>query len=107
MEGSLVYVMGPSGAGKDSVLGRARVLLPPKAPVVFAHRYITRPADIGGENHVAVTRAEFAMRRAYGVGRFPASRPRSNLRSVPWIRRSMLSAWASQMKAAPTAAYST
>lgn len=67
MEGSLVYVMGPSGAGKDSVLGRARVLLPPEAPVVFAHRYITRPADIGGENHVAVTRAEFAMRRAYGL----------------------------------------
>ena len=67
MEGSLVYVMGPSGAGKDSVLGRARALLPPDAPVVFAHRYITRPADTGGENHVAVTRAEFAMRRAHGL----------------------------------------
>jgi ribose 1,5-bisphosphokinase len=67
MEGSLVYVMGPSGAGKDSILGRARALLPPDAPVVFAHRYITRPADSGGENHIAVTRAEFAMRRAYGL----------------------------------------
>ena len=67
MEGSLVYVMGPSGAGKDSVLARARALLPPDAPVVFAHRYITRPADTGGENHVAVTRAEFAMRRAHGL----------------------------------------
>lgn len=67
MEGSLIYVMGPSGAGKDSVLVRARTLLAPEAPVVFAHRYITRPADTGGENHVAVTRAEFAMRRAYGL----------------------------------------
>jgi ribose 1,5-bisphosphokinase len=67
MEGSLVYVMGPSGAGKDSVLNRARTLLPPEAPVAFAHRYITRPADIGGENHVAVTRAEFATRRTYGL----------------------------------------
>ncbi len=67
MEGSLVYVMGPSGAGKDSVLGRARALLPAEVPVVFAHRYITRPADAGGENHVAVTRAEFALRRAYGL----------------------------------------
>ncbi len=67
MEGSLVYVMGPSGAGKDSVLARARALLPPDAPMVFAHRYITRPADTGGENHVAVTRAEFAMRRAHGL----------------------------------------
>lgn len=67
MEGALVYVMGPSGAGKDSVLGRARALLPPGAPVVFAHRYITRPADSGGENHVALTREEFATRRAYGL----------------------------------------
>ncbi|HQS15728.1 phosphonate metabolism protein/1,5-bisphosphokinase (PRPP-forming) PhnN [Reyranella sp.] len=67
MEGSLVYVMGPSGAGKDSVLGHARTLLSPGAPVVFAHRYITRPADTGGENHVALTREEFATRRAYGL----------------------------------------
>ena len=67
MEGSLVYVMGPSGAGKDSVLGHARSLLPPGAPVVFAHRYITRPADSGGENHVALSREEFATRRAYGL----------------------------------------
>ena len=29
--------------------------------------------------------------------------PRSNLRSVPWSSRSMLSAWAIQMSAAPTA----
>lgn len=67
MEGALVYVMGPSGAGKDSVLGRARALLPAEAAVVFAHRYITRPADSGGENHVALSRAEFAMRRAHGL----------------------------------------
>ena len=34
--------------------------------------------------------------------------PRSNLRrSVPWSSRSMLSAWASQMSAAPTAVYIT
>ena len=59
--------MGPSGAGKDSVLGHARSLLPPGAPVVFAHRYITRPADSGGENHVALSREEFATRRAYGL----------------------------------------
>jgi ribose 1,5-bisphosphokinase len=66
-EGPLVYVMGPSGAGKDSVLNRVRELLAPDAPVVFAHRYITRPADIGGENHVALTAAEFALRKAHGL----------------------------------------
>lgn len=67
MDGALIYVMGPSGAGKDSVLGRARAMLPPEAPVIFAHRYITRPHDIGGENHVALSRTEFAMRRAHGL----------------------------------------
>jgi ribose 1,5-bisphosphokinase len=49
MAGALVYVMGPSGAGKDSVLGRARAMLSTDLPIVFAHRYITRPADSGGE----------------------------------------------------------
>jgi ribose 1,5-bisphosphokinase len=70
MQGALIYVMGPSGAGKDSVMGRARALLPADAPVVFAHRYITRPAETGGENHVALSAAEFAMRRTHGLFAF-------------------------------------
>jgi len=68
--GPLVYVMGPSGAGKDSVMNRARAMLTPDAPVFFAHRYITRPADTGGENHVALTAAEFALRRDHGLFAF-------------------------------------
>lgn len=67
MTGTLIYVMGPSGAGKDSVLARARALVPAEAPVVFAHRYITRSPDIGGENHIALSRTEFALRRAHGL----------------------------------------
>jgi len=70
MQSPLVYVMGPSGAGKDSVMGRARALLPADAPVAFAHRYITRPAETGGENHVALSAAEFALRRAHGLFAF-------------------------------------
>lgn len=66
----LFYVMGPSGAGKDSVLARARALLPADTSVVFAHRYITRPPDASGENHVALSVAEFAMRRAHGLFAF-------------------------------------
>jgi len=69
-QGPLVYVMGPSGAGKDSVLNRARALLAADTPVVFAHRYITRPAEAGGENHVALSPAEFALRRAHGLFAF-------------------------------------
>ena len=68
--GPLVYVMGPSGAGKDSVLERARGMLSIDAPVAFAHRYITRPADVGGENHVALSRTEFALRRSRGLFAF-------------------------------------
>ena len=66
----LVYVMGPSGAGKDAVLGFAREHLDPVRKIAFAHRYITRPADTGGENHVALTQDEFAMRRAAGLFAF-------------------------------------
>ena len=46
--GRLVYVAGPSGAGKDSVIEFARQHLPPGAKVRFAQRTITRPADTGG-----------------------------------------------------------
>ena len=70
MTGPLVYVMGPSGAGKDSVMERARALLPGDAAVIFAHRYITRPPGAGGENHVALSAAEFALRRSHGLFAF-------------------------------------
>ncbi|MGH7955721.1 MAG: phosphonate metabolism protein/1,5-bisphosphokinase (PRPP-forming) PhnN [Opitutaceae bacterium] len=59
--GTLFYVVGASGAGKDSLMTYARARLGGRTPVFFAHRYITRPAEAGGENHVAVTRAEFAQ----------------------------------------------
>ncbi|SOE64090.1 ribose 1,5-bisphosphokinase [Burkholderia sp. D7] len=62
--GRLIYVMGPSGAGKDSLLGFARERI--GARVMFAHRYITRPVS-DGENHVALSREEFAARLASGV----------------------------------------
>jgi len=60
--GRLLYVVGPSGAGKDSLLRYARERLDGQRRVVFAHRYITRAADAGGENHVALSEAEFAAR---------------------------------------------
>src|SRR5262249_30542502 len=69
-QGPLVYVMGPSGAGKDSVLNRARALLASDAPVVFADRYITRPAEAGGENHIALSAEEFDLRRTHGLFAF-------------------------------------
>jgi len=68
MNGCLIYVMGPSGAGKDTLLAYARVQLAETGlPVLFAHRYITRAADAGGENHIALTQAEFAERATLGL----------------------------------------
>ena len=60
---NLFYVIGASGAGKDSLIDYLRGKLPGDAAVVIAHRYITRPADAGGENHVALSKQEFLLRR--------------------------------------------
>jgi ribose 1,5-bisphosphokinase len=62
--------MGSSGVGKDSILRFARVNLCPDDRIAFAHRYITRPPDITGENHIALTREEFELRRNAGLFAF-------------------------------------
>ena len=66
----LIWLIGPSGSGKDSLLNALRDA--PPARLLIAHRYITRAADAGGENHVALSEAEFARRAAlgfhYGIG---------------------------------------
>jgi ribose 1,5-bisphosphokinase len=64
--GQLYYVMGPSGAGKDSVLGWVREHGVAHG-VLCAHRYITRPAHAGGENHVALSEEEFHLRERRGL----------------------------------------
>jgi ribose 1,5-bisphosphokinase len=62
----LVVVVGPSGAGKDTLMERARAALGGDDRFRFVRREITRPADAGGEAHTEVTPAAFAARRATG-----------------------------------------
>ena len=64
---TLIYLVGASGSGKDSLLAHARARLATQQEVIFAHRYITRAASVGGENHIALSTAEFAMRRQAGL----------------------------------------
>lgn len=62
----LVAVVGPSGAGKDTLMGLARARLDGDARFRFVRRSITRPAEAGGEAHHAIDAAAFAAARAGG-----------------------------------------
>lgn len=66
MNARLIYVMGPSGAGKDSVLGWLREHLPAELPVHWARRTITRPASAGGEAHEAIDTSGFVEQQNQG-----------------------------------------
>ena len=61
----LIVVVGPSGAGKDSVLRAWRASLGDHAPAI-ARRVITRAPD-DSESHEAVTSGDFAGLRGRGL----------------------------------------
>jgi ribose 1,5-bisphosphokinase len=65
--GQLFYVIGASGSGKDSLIRYARERTADRAGIMFARRYITRPADALGEDHIALSEAEFEARAAAGL----------------------------------------
>lgn len=67
--GRLVLVVGPSGAGKDTLLGLARAACADEIGIVFARRVVTREASAFEDNEqiaadafqAALQRGEFAM----------------------------------------------
>lgn len=63
MSHRLVYVIGPSGAGKDSVLQGLRQRWPQAAGAHWARRCITRAAEAGGEQHESMDTATFERHR--------------------------------------------
>ena len=65
MSGLWVFVCGPSGAGKDSVMDWAAEHLIGRPDIVFARRMVTRPSQPGSD-HDPVTPKQFA--RMLGSG---------------------------------------
>lgn len=76
-KGTLFYVIGASGAGKDSIMRYAREQLGTEkldgdinqnfTGVMFAHRYITRAVELQGENHIELSPVEFRQRLSAGL----------------------------------------
>ena len=64
--GQLILVVGASGSGKDTLLIGASKVLSENLEFVFIQREITRPADAGGENHIAISQKVFNARLANG-----------------------------------------
>jgi ribose 1,5-bisphosphokinase len=63
--GGLVLVVGPSGAGKDTLIALARARLGDAPAFVFPRRLVTRPPSAHEDND-AVTEADFAACEAAG-----------------------------------------
>jgi ribose 1,5-bisphosphokinase len=70
MNGVLVLVVGPPGAGKDTLLDGARRALEGDKRLRFARRAIDQPRDRRSQSHEALDPAMFAARRAAGAYAF-------------------------------------
>lgn len=76
--GSLVLVVGPSGVGKDTLIGGAKQALDNDKRFTFVRRLVTRPSGVVGEEHDAVAPEVFAQMEA--AGRFALSWDAHDLR---------------------------
>lgn len=62
----LILIVGPSGAGKDTLLNGVRDLVGEHGGMRFVRRVITRPGDMGEEAHESVTEQAFELREQAG-----------------------------------------
>ncbi len=67
MTGRLVLVVGPSGAGKDSILRYAMAHFAGDAGFVFARRCVTRSVDVAAEDHDSLDERTFDELAGHGA----------------------------------------
>jgi len=65
--GRMILVVGPSGAGKDSLIGEARARLADDTRFFFPSRMITRPCDPDSEDHHSASEEEFRRMETAGA----------------------------------------
>jgi ribose 1,5-bisphosphokinase len=65
--GVFVAVVGPSGAGKDTVIAYARRSFAGNDAVEFVRRVITRPSDKSSEDHDTLAEADFEAAEKAGA----------------------------------------
>ena len=103
--GRLVLVVGPSGAGKDTLLGVARAACADDRTVVFPRRVITREASASEDNEEvsigafqeALARSEYAMHweahgHCYALSRAMEDEIRSGRTVVANVSRTVIGA---------------
>jgi phosphonate metabolism protein PhnN/1,5-bisphosphokinase (PRPP-forming) len=64
--GLLALVVGPSGAGKDTLIAGARVRLTDDRRFAFPARVVTRPRDGGAEQHIPLSVVDFGAAEKSG-----------------------------------------
>jgi ribose 1,5-bisphosphokinase len=67
MSQRLIYTLGPSGAGKDSLLVWLAQHLPAHSAVHFARRVIDRPSQADAEMHESLSTVDFVAQRYAGA----------------------------------------
>ena len=65
--GAFVAVVGPSGAGKDTLIAHAKAALAGEPQVDFVRRVITRPCDGSTEEHDTLSDGDFVQAQRDGA----------------------------------------
>jgi ribose 1,5-bisphosphokinase len=65
--GVFVAVVGPSGAGKDTIIDYARAELKDEAGFYFVRRIVTRPSTVDAEDHDTLSEEQFLANKRAGA----------------------------------------